>query len=157
MSSTGEIYLVVPKGYDSIADVYACFDSEVKAEAFMKRFKTMSDYQVITLTLNPEYYSHKYMDPYYIKIGKYNSEPAESYIADTIGEAEEAVIEKFETIFYENHGIERGHFAMYLFAADEKSAIEKVMAVRNAIIAQGEWLAAWERYRAKMSNLIIEF
>lgn len=149
MINPGLVYLVMPRLGDSIYGAYGCFDTLEKATEFVNRFKTIPDHEIIELSLNPEYFAHKEMDPYYIRIGKKDLEPIDNYIADTIEEVEDANIENFQIQFHNNCGIEGGHFSMYLFAPNKTAALEKVIAVRNAVIEQGEWLAAWERFNSE--------
>ncbi|MDR6782330.1 hypothetical protein ABIE26_001182 [Pedobacter africanus] len=148
MNSPKEIFFVLPKGSDSLADLYACFDAKDKIEAFVSRFKSsLANYQIIQLEINPSYQSNKYQNPYYVAIGKYNLTPYENYIADMIEEANEALNEKFEIVFYPGFGIEDGRFYMHVFADDEKAALEKVIAARDAAILKGEWQNAWDRHQ----------
>ncbi len=153
MINSGLVYLVMPKWENSIGGAYGCFDTLEKAVEFVNRFKTIPDHEIMEMNLNPDYFSHKEMDPYYVRIGKNDSVPIDHYIADMIDEVEDADTENFQVIFHGNCGIEGGQFAMYLFAPSKKAALEKVIAVRNAVIQQGEWLAAWERYNSETKLL----
>lgn len=153
MINPGLVYLVMPKWDDSICGAYGCFDTLEKAVEFVNRFKTIPDHEIMEIGLNPEYFSYKQMDPYYVRIGKNDTDPIDNYIADMIDEVEDANTEDFQIIFHENCGIEGGQFGMYLFAPSKKAALEKVIAVRNAVIEQGEWLAAWERYNSETIHL----
>ena len=153
MINTGLVYLVMPKWEDSICGAYGCFDTLDKAFDFVNRFKTVPDHEIMEIELNPDYYSYRQMDPYYVRIGKNDADPIHNYIADMIDEVEDANTENFQITFHGNSGVEGGQFGMYLFAPSKKAALEKVIAVRNAVIAQGEWLAAWERYNSETIQL----
>ncbi|WEK18398.1 MAG: hypothetical protein P0Y49_16535 [Candidatus Pedobacter colombiensis] len=154
MNCASQIYLVIPKGHHSTASIYGCFDTEDNVEAFINRFKTVADYDVIELDLNPNYNSNKSMDPYFISIGKTDPEPLVFYIASSIDEADDAYAEKFEVVFCNGQNIDEGVFNMHLFAMDKRVAVERVKIVRDAVIAQGEWQAAWEKQRGKVVNAL---
>ena len=148
MNGPKEIFIVQPKDSNLLKDLYACFDSRDKIEPFVNRFKSpLANYQIIRLSINPPYLSNKSQDPYCICVGKYGLMLYESYPADTIDEAEKALNEKSEIIFYPGCGIEDGRFYMYLFADDEDDAFEKTIAARDAAIQKGEWQSAWDRHQ----------
>ncbi len=155
MSNLRVVYLVMPKWEDSICAAYGCFDTLDKAFDFVNRFKTIPDHEIMEIRLNPDYYSYKQMDPYYIKIGKNDTAPIVNYIADMIDEVEDANDEHFHITFPDNCGFEEGEFGMYLFASSKIAALEKVIATRNAAIAQGEWLAAWKRHYLESNRIPI--
>jgi hypothetical protein len=148
MTPHSKVYLVKPASSQSLDELYGMFDSLEKAETFLDRFKTkMVDVEIVSLDLNPKYYTEKTTDPYCIMLDKISIIPKEILICGTIDMVEEALKEAYHIFFHSAYGEDGGVLIFQCLAADEKEAISKTIQKRDELIKSGEWENTWKIFK----------
>ncbi|MFA4870220.1 MAG: hypothetical protein WC623_18625 [Pedobacter sp.] len=145
MKTQSKVYLVKPTSNHSLDELYGMFDTLEKAETFLNRFKTkMFDVEIVSLDLNPKYYTEKTTDPYCILLDKISIIPKEILICSTIDMVEEALKESYHIFFHSAYGEDGGILIFQCLAADEKEAISKTIQKRDELVKSGEWKDTWK-------------
>lgn len=67
---TKKLYFVKPINDDMIDNLDAVFDSLEKAESYNNRYKTKTDFEIITLDFNSDYETDRTIDPYEVCYSK---------------------------------------------------------------------------------------
>src|SRR5215217_761916 len=144
MENAQKIYLVKYEEAFEIHEVIAYFDSRDKAEEFLHRFKTSSEYcEIEEYPLNPKYITNKQADPFCISLVERDNEPFFITMHDYLDEVEEAEREEYKFEFMHCGFVDI--INIMLFASTEAEAVEKAIKKRDEIVASGEW----ERERNK--------
>ena len=143
MNNIRQIYIIKPRAFDSIEEIFAVFDDIERAGAFINRFKTKTDLEIINLVLNPDFISDKRRSPYYISLEKFDKEPRDIFVSDMISQAEAALREEYSIDFYGESTIDQGLFNVMLFAESETEALTRALDLRCKAITGGEWDLAW--------------
>lgn len=150
MENDGPIYIVKPKHYQSLDELYGIFDCEKKARQFINRFKTRpGNLEIIERSINPSYYSDQTIDPYYITLDKIAILPKEVFICHSIPMVQGAEVESYDIVFDHQNGEQDGTFIFQCFAANEKKAIGKAIIKRDTLIHNGDWERTWVNYNLK--------
>lgn len=144
------VFIVKPRTHHSIDEIYAIFDSEVKAEKFINRFKTKEqDLVIVRQMLNPSYFADDNSDPYFVALDKTSFSPKEIFICSTITMVEDAKNEAYSIFFHHINDDNEGEFIFQCMAADKNEALNKAVAKRDFVINNGDWDKALEQHILK--------
>lgn len=146
MDENKKLYFIIPDDGSELDDIEAIFDSRQKAEAYNKRYKTDSGFEIMERVFDPRYETDHTRDPYRVTIDD-NSEHAvwvtpHHHLADI----ESAKNEHFEidNTMYSNY--ELPILRILLFAESKEAALKRALEIRDELILNGEWQEALERY-----------
>lgn len=149
------VYIVKPRSFSSVEEVVAIFDDRQRGEEFMNRFKTKTDLEIVEQVLNPNFFSDKDRNPYYVSLEKNNLEPRDVFISDLISQADAALEEEYNIDFYHTDPNDEGLFTVMLFAENETAAVLKAIQLRKTVVDSGEWEQALHNHQLKISQLAL--
>lgn len=123
------IFFILEPNDESDVPVQVAFDDVDTAKAYLNRFRTYSDGQIVECRLNPGFYTDITKDCFFIQLNRENDVYVIS-LANDLQRSEFAINGHY---FFEGEQI-----CMYVMATSEKEALQAAFKIRNETFAYQE-------------------
>lgn len=150
-----KLYFIQQVDNDHLDYLEAVFDSREKAEAYNNRYKTNSNFKILTLDYNVEYDTDKTIDPYEIWLPIHGNQAFLAGVRHEKFHTEPAKNEEYriDTTAYGNYN--EILFRIYLFANSKEEAVKKALHIRDTSVSNAEWKEAEEKFSIAKAEALI--
>ena len=124
------IFFILEPNDEPGTPVHVAFDDADTAKAYLNRFRTYSDGQIVECRLNPGFYTDITKDCFFIRLNRQNDVYVISLANDLQG-SEQAVNGHY---FFEGEQI-----CIYIIAASENEALKAALKIRDRAFAAQEF------------------
>jgi hypothetical protein len=142
-----KLYFVVPRSAAEIDDIEAIFDSRGKAEAYNKRYKTDSEFEIMERVFDPDYETDQTRDPYRVILRHDRKEPIWITLHHDLQDIQKAKDEHYEIDCTISSNYEAPIVEVFLFAESEEQALKRALEIRDGVVDSGEWQQMLEQYQ----------
>lgn len=104
--------------------VNIAFDDEGAANAYLSRFRTFGDAEIVACHLNPGFYTDITRDCYFIQLNKHN----DVYVISLANDLQRSELALAQHYFYEGDEI-----CIYVMATSEEEAVELARAIKDKV------------------------
>jgi hypothetical protein len=125
------IYFILQGDTPKDIPVNVAFDDEAAANAYISRFKTFGDAEIVACHLNPGFYTDITRDCYFIQLNLQNDIHVISLAND---------LQRSELAIAGHYFIEAEQICTYVMAESEREAIKLARAIKNQALAKQEFI-----------------
>ncbi|WP_316816881.1 hypothetical protein [Pedobacter nyackensis] len=120
------IFFILEPNDESDIPVQVAFDDMDTAKAYLNRFRTYSDGQIVECRLNPGFYTDITKDCFFIQLNRQN----DVYVISLANDLQRSELAINGHYFFEGEEI-----CMYVMAVSENEALKVAFKIRDGVVA----------------------
>ncbi|WP_316814736.1 hypothetical protein [Pedobacter nyackensis] len=124
------IFFILEPSCESDIPVHVAFDDADAAKAYLNRFRTYSDGQIVKCRLNPGFYTNITKDCFFVQLNWQN----DVYVISLVNDLERSELAVNGHYFFEEEQI-----CVYVMAVSEKEALQTAQKIRDKAFACKEF------------------
>jgi|GEM_PF-1177725 len=124
------IFFILEPNEETGIPVQVAFDHKDTAKAYLNRFRTYSDGQIVECRLNPGFYTDITKDCFFIQLNWQN----DVYVISLVND-----LQRSELAINGHYFFEAGQICVYVMAVSEKEALQAAFKIRDEAFARQEF------------------